>query len=129
MLNVSEEREFRTQFGGLFLFLPYLAAIPFDDILARAGLPGSQMIGAGHAIRSLLGLKLFGRARHSHIISSVFDQGLALFAGLNAIPKRAFLTEYSCRVSAGLRYRFRIAADDNRRYSTYLVSWTRSGGG
>lgn len=97
-LNLSEEREFRTQFGGLFLFLPYLAAIPFDDILSRAGLPGSQMIGAGHAIRSLLGLKLFGRARHSHIMSSVFDQGLALFAGLNVIPKRAFLTEYSGRV-------------------------------
>ncbi len=98
MLNISEEREFRTQFGGLFLFLPYLAAIPFDDILARAGLPGSQMISAGHALRSLLGLKLFGRARHSHIMSSAFDQGLALFAGLPAIPKRAFLTEYSCRV-------------------------------
>lgn len=98
LLNVSEEREFRTQFGGLFLFLPYLAAIPLDGILARAGFPGSQMIGAGHAIRSLLGLKLFGRARHSHIMSSVFDQGLALFAGLNTIPKRAFLTEYSGRV-------------------------------
>jgi len=97
-LNLSEEREFRTQFGGLFLFLPYLAAIPLDDILARTGLPGSQMIPAGHAVRSLLGLKLFGRARHSHIMSSVFDQGLALFAGLNVIPKRAFLTEYSCRV-------------------------------
>lgn len=98
MLNISEEREFRTQFGGLFLFLPYLAAIPLDDILARAGFPGSQMISAGQAVRSLLGLKLFGRARHSHIMSSVFDQGLALFAGLNAIPKRAFLTEYSGRV-------------------------------
>jgi hypothetical protein len=98
MLNVSEEREFRTQFGGLFLFLPYLAAIPLDDILARAKFPGSQMISAGHAVRSLLGLKLFGRARHSHIMSSVFDQGLALFPGLNAIPKRAFLTQYSSRV-------------------------------
>jgi hypothetical protein len=29
---------------------------------------------------------------------SVFDEGLALFAGLNAIPKRSFLTEYSCRI-------------------------------
>jgi hypothetical protein len=31
-------------------------------------------------------------------MSSVFDEGLALFAGLNAIPKRSFLTEYSCRI-------------------------------
>jgi len=56
------------------------------------------MIPAAHAIRSLLALKLFGSARHSHVMSSVFDPGLALFAGLNVIPKRAFLTEYSCRI-------------------------------
>jgi hypothetical protein len=31
-------------------------------------------------------------------MSDVFDEGLALFAGLNVIPKRAFLTEYSCRI-------------------------------
>jgi hypothetical protein len=28
----------------------------------------------------------------------VLDEGLALFAGLNVIPKRSFLTEYSCRL-------------------------------
>jgi len=32
-------------------------------------------------------------------MSSVFDEGLALFAGLNVIPKRSFLTEYSCRIA------------------------------
>jgi hypothetical protein len=26
------------------------------------------------------------------------DEGLAHFAGLNVIPKRSFLTEYSCRI-------------------------------
>src|SRR3989304_1839003 len=31
-------------------------------------------------------------------MSAVLDEGLALFAGLNVIPKRAFLTEYSCRI-------------------------------
>src|SRR6516225_1136913 len=91
-------RSFRTQFGGLFLFLPSLAGIPFDRILHRAGFPGSQMIPAGCALRSLLALKLFGTARHAHVMSSVLDEGLALFAGLNVIPKRSFLTEYSCRI-------------------------------
>ena len=94
-----EPRQVRTQFGGLFLFLPFLAQIPFDDILRRAGFPGSKMIPAGCAMRSLLGLKLFGSARHSHVMSSVLDEGLALFAGLNVIPKRSFLTEYSCRIN------------------------------
>jgi hypothetical protein len=91
-------RSFRTQFGGLFLFLPSLAAVPLDRLLRHAGFPGSEMIPAGCALRSLLALKLFGTARHTHVMSSVLDEGLALFAGLNVIPKRSFLTEYSCRI-------------------------------
>lgn len=91
-------RPFRTQFGGLFLFVPYLTQIPWEGVFAGNGFPGSKMIPAAHAIRSLLGLKLYGTARYSHVMSEVFDPGLALFAGLNCIPKRAFLTEYSCRI-------------------------------
>src|SRR5580658_8631779 len=91
-------RQFRTKFGGLFLFLPDLIASNLDQVLRRAGLPGSDMIPAGQAVRSLLALKLFGNARHSHVMSYVLDEGLALFAGLNVIPKRSFLTEYSCRI-------------------------------
>jgi hypothetical protein len=94
-------RSFRTKFGGLFLFLPTLASIPLDLILIGAGFPTSQMIPPGCALRSLLALKLFGTARHCHVMSSVLDQGLALFAGLNVIPKRSFLTEYSCRIAPG----------------------------
>jgi transposase len=91
-------RAFRTKFGGLFLFVPYLASIKFDKIMKEAGLPGSKMIPAACAMRSLLALKLFGAARKGHVMSTVFDEGLATFAGLNAIPKRSFLTEYSCRI-------------------------------
>lgn len=90
-------RQFRTQFGGLFLFVPYLVQVPWEKVFR--GFPGSKMIPAPHALRSLLGLKLYGSARHSHVMSEVFDPGLALFAGLNCIPKRSFLTEYSCRIT------------------------------
>jgi hypothetical protein len=91
-------RGFRTKFGGLFLFLPYLVSARLDSILTRCGFPGSKMIPAACALRSLLALKLFGNARHSHVMSCVLDEGLALFAGLNVVPKRSFLTEYSCRI-------------------------------
>ena len=97
LLDLSA-RQFRTQFGGLFLFVPYLSAVPWDKILEQSQFPGTQQIPAAHAMRSLLGLKLYGSARHSHVMSQVFDPGLALFAGLNCIPKRSFLTEYSCRI-------------------------------
>jgi hypothetical protein len=96
-LDLSPQ-SFRTKFGGLFLFLPMLASIPLDRILRESGFPGSEMIPAGAALRSLLALKLFGTARHGHVMSVVLDPGLALFAGLNVIPKRSFLTEYSCRI-------------------------------
>ena len=91
-------RQWRTEFGGLFLFIPLLVALRFEEVMARVKLPGTAQIPAAHAMRSLLALKLFGRARHRHVMPSVFDEGLALFAGLNAIPKRSTLTEYSCRV-------------------------------
>ena len=103
-------RRFRTKFGGLFLFLPALASIPFDALAEQVGLPGSQMIPAGCALRSLLALKLFGNARHLHVMPHVFDEGLALFAGLNVIPKRAFLTEYSARIDPAL-------------YPTWMARW------
>jgi len=93
-----DSRTFRTRFGGLFLFVPFLTQIQLEQLLDKLRFPGSRMIPADAAVRSLLALKLYGNARHSHVMSSVFDQGLALFAGLNVIPKRSFLTEYSCRI-------------------------------
>ena len=86
-------RPLRTTFGGVFLFLPSLAALPFDQLLEEAGLPSAKKSPAAHAMRALFALKLFGHARHSHGMSAVFDEGFALFAGLNVMPTRAFLTE------------------------------------
>jgi transposase len=91
-------RTLHTDFGGLFLFLPDLVAANLGTLLARSSFPGSKRIPAACAVRSLLALKLFGNARHCHVMSAVLDDGLALFAGLNVIPKRSFLTEYSCRI-------------------------------
>jgi hypothetical protein len=91
-------RPLRTTCGGLLLFIPSLAAIPVDQLLDEAGLPGAKNIPAAHAMRALFALQLFGNARHSHGMSAVFAEGLALFAGLNVMPKRAFLTAYSCRI-------------------------------
>ena len=44
-------REFRTEFGGLFLFVALLARARFDQIMEGAGLPGSRMVPAGAAMR------------------------------------------------------------------------------
>jgi len=93
-----EPRTLRTKFGGLFLFLPALVEMGFDRVITNAGVPGTKMVPAEYAMRSLLALKLQSNRRHTHVMSAVLDEGLALFAGLNVIPKRSFLTEYSCRI-------------------------------
>jgi hypothetical protein len=92
-------RSFQTRCGGLFLFLPLLAGLDLDALAKASRLPGSRMIPAAHALRSCLALKLWSFERKSHVMPLVADPGLALFAGLNAIPKKSFLSEASSRVS------------------------------
>jgi hypothetical protein len=87
----------RTPVAGIFLFLPLLARLRFDHLVAQAGYPGSEMIPATAALLSLLALKLLDKERRSHISDFNCDEGLGLFAGLNVLPKTAYATEYSYR--------------------------------
>ena len=91
-------RTFRTRVGGLFLFVPLMRALDLGAVVRQAGLPGSQMIPAEQAVRTLLALKLVGKERKSHVMDLVEDAGIALFAGLNVVPKRAYLAAYSSGV-------------------------------
>jgi len=91
-------RRFATRCGGLFLFVPALVHLGVDRLARAAALPGSGMIPAGHALRAALAVKLWSLERKSHVMALVADPGLALFCGLNVIPKKSYLAEYSCRV-------------------------------
>jgi hypothetical protein len=91
-------RTFTTACGGLFLFLPDLVRLRLDTVAQAARLPGSRMIPAGHALRACLALKLWAIERKSHVMALVADEGLALFTGLNVIPKKSYLAEYSSRI-------------------------------
>jgi transposase len=92
-------REFTTRVGGLFLFVPDLVRFDVNGLATGARLPGSGMIPAGHALRASLALKLWSIERKSHVMALVADEGLALFCGLNAVPKKSFLSEYSSRIT------------------------------
>ena len=91
-------RSFRTRVGGLFLFVPLMKRINLRGVLGRVDLPASRMIPAEQAVRTLLAMKLAGKERKSHVMDLVFDDGIALFAGLNVVPKRSYLAGYSSRV-------------------------------
>lgn len=92
-------REFTTRLGGLFLFVPDLVRLDSDALAQGAKLPGSRAIPAGHALRASLALKLWAIERKSHVMALVADEGLGLFCGLNAMPKKSFLSEYSSRIT------------------------------
>ena len=91
--------EFTTRLGGLFLFIPDMIRLNLDGLAKSAKLPGSRMIPAEHALRTSLALKLWSIERKSHVMALVADEGLAMFCGLNAVPKRSFLSEYSSRIT------------------------------
>src|SRR5947209_15808853 len=103
---------FRTRVGGLFLFLPLMRSIRLAEVVARAELPGSEMIPAQQAVRTLLALKLIGKQRKSHVMDLVEDQGIALFAGLNVVPKRSYLAAYSSRIDHDVNLRLMAAWSD-----------------
>jgi hypothetical protein len=103
-------RSFRTGVGGLFFFVPLMRALNLTAVVQQAGLSGSRMIPAEQALRTLLALKLIGTERKSHVMNLVDDEGIALFAGLNVVPKRSSLAAYS-------------SALDDRTNQRLLAAW------
>lgn len=93
-------RQWHTRCGGLFLFVPDLVRLDVDAMAEQVQLPGSRMIPPGHALRAALALKLWSLERKSHVMALVADEGLGLFCGLNVIPKKSYLAEYSSRIAA-----------------------------
>jgi len=103
-------RSFRTRLGGLFVFVPLMRDLRLHDVVRQAKLPGTKMIPAEQAVRTLLALKLVGKERKSHVMDLVSDEGIALFAGLNVVPKRSYLAEYSSSV-------------DDRAIERFMAGW------
>jgi hypothetical protein len=79
------------------LFVPLLAQMGFDSLVHQAGYPGTEMVPADAALLSLLALKLLRKERLSHIDDYNVDEGVGFFAGLNVLPKKSFVTDYSYR--------------------------------
>ena len=90
--------KWQTRFGGLFLFARDLQQSGLGRMLRSW--PSSQKLPAPTIFRALLALKLWGIGRPYHVMPDILDQGSALFAGLNVMPKKSTLTEYSSRIDA-----------------------------
>ena len=93
------ERVIETKHAGLFIALKILSEMNIYSFPDKLNWYGSEMIPSGHAFMSSLILKLVGKPRKTHVMDFVFDEGVALGVGLNQMPKRSYITEYSQRVT------------------------------
>jgi hypothetical protein len=98
-LDLESGRPLSTRNAGIFLFVPLLARLQFDQIVTRAGYPGSMMVPAPSALLALLTLKLLDKERRRHINDFNCDEALGLFAGLNILPKKSYAIDYSYRTT------------------------------
>ncbi|ODS30479.1 MAG: putative orf [Candidatus Scalindua rubra] len=100
-LDFSELEPFNvdTPVAGVFFFIPYILETGILDIVKECKLPESSIIGSIQACLSMLFFKLIGGKRLSHMGSYDQEPGLGIFAGLNILPKPAYMSTYSCRCS------------------------------
>ena len=112
VLSAADPVRLETRVAGVFLFLPLLARLGFDELVRAAGYAGSRMVPADAALLSLLTLKLLDKERRSHIDDFNCEGALGLFAGLNILPKKSFATDYS----------YRAGPDQQRRL---LAGWVK----
>ncbi len=94
--------KFESLGGSIFVFAPLLAELGIDKIIRKAGYPDTKAITGTQAILSFLALKLMSTKRLSHSNDYNIDRGLGLFAGLTVLPKSAWFSSYSYRVTRGM---------------------------
>lgn len=97
---------FKSANAGILLFLPLLRLYQIDSVIEKSLYPSTSQIDKMASILSFLALKLSNRRRYSCDDTWCMDRGLGLFAGLNVLPKTAWFTSYSDRVTSKMNLKF-----------------------
>lgn len=105
MLEISHEK-FHSGSTGIFAFLPYIIKYGIDQAINKSSYPGTKTINTFSSIMSFIALKLSSIKRYSDDDLWCMDRGLGLFAGLNVLPKSAWLSSYSSRVTKQMNLEF-----------------------
>ncbi len=78
----------------------------FDTLIEKSDFPETQTINKLSSILSFVGLKLSNIRRYTSDDLWCMDRGLGLFAGLNVLPKTAWFSSYSHRISRAMNESF-----------------------
>ena len=105
-LNYDPERFSTAHSIGVLCLLPYLTKYGIDKAMEESGYPGTKSIGKLSSLLSFLALKLSNVRRYSADDLWCMDRGLGLFAGLNVLPKSAWFSSYSSRITREMNRQF-----------------------
>jgi len=98
--------EIKSTSGGILCFLPYIEKYGIREIIEQSGYPQTNTINKLSSILSFVSLKASNTRRYSADNLWCMDRGLGLFAGLNVLPKAAWFTSYSHRVTTSMNREF-----------------------
>jgi len=103
--------EFRTEIFssnsvGILCMLPYLKKLGIDHLIETSLYPGTTSINKLSSILSFIALKLSNVRRYTADDLWCMDRGTGLFAGLNVLPKAAWFTSYSSRITREMNLAF-----------------------
>ena len=91
---------FKSSNAGILIFLRFIKHYGIDRIISKSDYPSTSQLDTLSSILSFLALKLSNRRRYSNDDTWCMDRGMGLFAGLNVLPKTAWYTSYSDRVTS-----------------------------
>lgn len=106
LLSKKEVEEFNTPSIGILFFIPYIVEFGIDKLIKKSSYPGTKTIPTLNSILSILALKLSNIRRYTADDLWCMDRGLGLFAGLNVLPKAAWYTSYSHRITREMNITF-----------------------
>jgi len=106
MLEFDMDETFSTNTAGLLCFMPYIHKYGIDKIIKNSDYPETKSIDRLSSILSFLALKLSNIRRYSCDDIWCNDRGSGLFAKLNVLPKSAWLSSYSSRITKNMNISF-----------------------
>jgi len=100
------DETFNTMNVGILCFIPYIINLGVDKIIANSSFPETKTIPKISAILSFIALKLSNVRRYTADDLWCMDRGSGFFAGLNVLPKRAWFSSYSHRITRKMNMSF-----------------------
>jgi len=98
--------EFKSSSGGILCLLPYIEKYGIRKIIEKSNYPQTKSISKLNSILSFIALKASNARRYTADDLWCMDRGQGLFALLNALPKAAWYTSYSDRITSEMNLQF-----------------------